>query len=145
MVKNILKLLHWINNQYRKPVILSHDVHSVFVNSNGLPPPWSLLSWHACMDLRPLTVQTSSAVSVWTPATSIIISSRDNTLPFPSLQDCQVSPVAVGFGRRLAARLRQAGSCSIHHSSMTFTEISFLQMWDKVTWGHTCTHAGIQL
>lgn len=98
----------------------SGDIRSVFGNSNGFPPPWSCFSLCACMDLWPLTVQTSSAVSVWTPATSIIISICDNTLSFPSLQDCQVSPVAVGFGCCLAAKLRQAGSCSVHHSLMTF-------------------------
>lgn len=91
------------------------------------------------MDLRPLTVQTSSAMSVCSLATTVIISSRDNTLPFPSLQDCQVSPVAVGFGRRLAAMLRQAGSCSFHHSLMTLIENLLFSLWNLVTWGHSHT------
>lgn len=80
-----------------------------------------MLSCLASMDLRPLTVQTSSAVSELTPL-QIIISARDYTLPFPGPQDCQVSPAAVGFGRRLAEILGQAGSCSIHQNSMTSTE-----------------------
>lgn len=77
------------------------------------------------MDLWPLTVQTSSALSEVTPL-QVSLSSRTNTLPFPGPRDCQVSPVAVGFGRRLAEALGQAGSCTIHHSLMTFTENAHL-------------------
>lgn len=80
-----------------------------------------MLSCFASMDLRPLTVQTSSAVSELTPL-QIFSSTQDNTLPFPGPQDCQVSPAAVGFGRRLADILGQAGSCSIYQNSMTTPE-----------------------
>lgn len=54
------------------------------------------------------------------PASATISGSGDSTSLLPSLQDCQVSPVAAGFGRRLAAA---APTCwfllVVHHGPVT--------------------------
>lgn len=64
-----------------------------------------------------------------------MIGGGGNTLSFPSLQDCRVSPVAVGFGRRLAAAA-QASRFLLAFSSRPRDSVRT----ELVAAGHTLTH-----
>ena len=133
VMSNILILANLLSSQCRETKVQYHLVTyvQVFVSGNGFAG--SLISFLSACMYGPAASDCADQlcrVSLNPCDYHYHQQSRQHP-PFPRLQDCQVSPVVVGFGRRLAVKLRQAGSCSIHHILMTFIDKThFCKCWD---------------
>lgn len=117
----------------RKDALSFTEVCSASVSSNSFSPPLMAFFLRASTNLWMMTVQTSSAVSVWIPTTTVIISSCSNTLFSLAYRIARFRLLPWVSVTVWPHSSEQASSCSFYHI-LTIT----LWLTGKQTHIHKC-------